>query len=218
MASSVKHIVGATVLLVRVEHFLMEDLKELDVLVLFDAGAPGIGQLEEGVMELVFGERIWVLGRFIGLLFFRLRLSFLLVIVLGLLLAALAWLGVRLEVLTKHLGQFICVNSRSQDAAYLHERPDVFVLRAEFVGASLQDEVVADEVHDRGADARAVLKSITLGHVLVGVHAGIAVLVVGLRGEVIPAWLEHVLERLVPDLLGVLVVLGSSHHLRFKTI
>ena len=197
----------------------MEDLEKLNVLVLLNAGAPGVSQLKQGVVELVFGQSVCVLRGLVSLLLLWLsrRCILTVIIIIGLLLAALARLRVGLKVFTEHLGQIVNVEARSQDRAHLHERPDVLIFRAELGGAALQLEVATDEVHDGGANAGAVLESVALGHVSVRVHAGIAVFVVGLGREVIPAGLEDVLQGLVSDLLGILVfdVSGRCHILFF---
>ena len=66
--------------------------------------------------------------------------------------------------------------------------------------------MLLDEVENFLSDSGVLLELLTSFHVLFRVHVRIAVLIVGLRGEVIAAWFENVLELWITDCLMIKII------------
>ena len=122
------------ILLVGVEHLLVEDLKELSVLILTDGWAPGVSELEKSLNELLFSQSVFVLGRRISLfllLLFLLLSGAILIIVVVLPTSTTTRLSITFEVLSDYICKLISVNAWSEDVADADEDSAVLVLGAE---------------------------------------------------------------------------------------
>ena len=86
-------------------------------------------------MELLLGQCVLVDGDFRFLLL-RLLLDRLVIVVARLALSAFTWLSIIVKVFSDESRKFVCVNTRTQDLAHLHEDLAVFILGAE-LGISL---------------------------------------------------------------------------------
>ena len=198
---SVEHIVGRAVVLVRVEHLGVEYLEELYVFVLKNGRAPSVCQFEQRIMKLLLSESICVLGRFC-FLFLLLNLFVFISVLLAS--ATLSRLRVAIEVFANDFRKVICVDAWSQDLTNLHEDFTVLILAAEF-GTASESKMLSDKVNDGLSDARVILELFSLVHVLLRVHRGVSIFVVGLRWEVVTRRLEDVSQIGVADLLGVII-------------
>ena len=156
-------------------------------------------------MQLLLLQGIFVQRRFIFLYLVILHGRLFSVFAFCRLSSLLAGHAVDIEVFADDLSELISVDTRTQNLAHLHKDLTVLVLSAK-LSISLKSKLLLDEVENFLTDSGVLLELLTCFHVLLRVHVRIAVLVVGLRGEVIATGFENVLKLGITDRLVIKII------------